>query len=845
MLLLPAIALAPVVFYSQLDPSAGLLLSVNGVPIVRGSGFQYYAPGWTKGYYASTGHWAAVTQLDSNTTQATWKSEDGLASAKETLTRSEGKLHIHYAFDWAGDEPSKLELTAGTLWGPAVQSGTLLNNGQATRSLAAGSYNTQSWDARRYGPDSTQYSLQLPFGNVQVSSSVPLTLFDARSGYEQDWAQGKELLWLGAGALTVEKGTTTTVDLDWQFETPASSPNAPESETVKLDSRASSNAYDVPEVHPPLIPRPRASALDWDHPLEITGAWTFPAGRFAHFSEFEAALRRRFVLPSTGKPVNIDGGVSKLGLTPGAYRITIRPTGISVVGEKDEGFRYGLQRVAQLAFVKDGKLYVPTGTLRDEPVNVFRGVHLFVGPQALGFQRKLVERVLFPLGMNKVVLQCERAAWTSLPGIQTDDTMSLEDLAKLAAMYRDYGFDPIPLIESFGHDEWLFANGKNLDIALNPKVPYAVDPRKPGTKELLDRLWDEVIKLLQPDMIHFGLDEVSMEGFPGDSKLMTDLWKTQLATLTDIAKSHGVGMMIWGDMLLGPNEAIDAMNGDTADDATARRFSVQPGTYIADWHYARVSDPSRYMPSLNLFAHDGFHSVASTWYQPANIRGFDLAAISSGAGTLQTTWSGYTSSENGMIDNFDQFAAMVLAADYGWSGRQDEIGDLDYDYRDIFRKMYFAEPQEPAIEAGKMFSQGSGSSERIGSVQFQLGRPIQLRSNATTTGVTAPMDVEIPIESAAKHLALALSTQLPSADGEPVADLSVLSANGKTLHASLRYGREVRAKTDSGVCIYADRKDGISCFVLDLGPGAPTIKAIHLRESNQYSGLQILGVTTY
>ena len=341
--------------------------------------------------------------------------------------------------------------------------------------------------------------------------------------------------------------------MDWQIDT-SGLIAAPSTEVVsaKLAAQADPAAYEVPEVHPPLIPRPKKSNLDWDHPLEITGAWAFPAGRFAHLGEFEAALERRFILPKSEKPVNIDGGISKLGLVPGAYRITIRPTGISVVGEKDEGFRYGLQRIARLAFVKGGKVYVPTGDLFDEPVNTFRGVHLFVGPQALAFQKKLVERVLMPLGMNRVVLQCERAAWKSLPGTSTPDTMPLDQLVSLFKMYRDYGFEPIPLLESFGHDEWLFANGKNLDLAMDPKVPYALDPRKPRTKELMNQLWDEVIKLLQPETVHFGLDEVDMLGFPADTATKTALWKTQLATLGGIAKSHGVNMMLWGDELLGP-----------------------------------------------------------------------------------------------------------------------------------------------------------------------------------------------------------------------------------------------------------------------------------------------------
>ena len=206
MFLLSAVSLAPASFYYQIVPDSGLQVSLGGVPVVRGSGFQYYAPGWSKGYYSSTGHTAKITHPTENSVQAAWSSQDGLTKAKETVTRDEGKLHIHYAFDWGGDSPAKLELTAATLWAPALGAGILTQDGKPTRSLLPKTYGSQSWGDRRYGQDSTHYELQVPFGNVRITSSTPLTLLDGRDNFHQDWAAGGDLLWLGAQDLTVEKG---------------------------------------------------------------------------------------------------------------------------------------------------------------------------------------------------------------------------------------------------------------------------------------------------------------------------------------------------------------------------------------------------------------------------------------------------------------------------------------------------------------------------------------------------------------------------------------------------------------------------------------------------------------
>ncbi len=59
-----------------------------------------------------------------------------------------------------------------------------------------------------------------------------------------------------------------------------------------------------------------------------------------------------------------------------------------------------------------------------------------------------------------------------------------------------------------------------------------------------------------------------------------------------------------------------------------------------------------------------------------NIRSIDLAADVEKCGTLQTTWPGDFSSEQTMIENMEQFSAMVLAGDYSWSTRYDSVSKI-------------------------------------------------------------------------------------------------------------------------------------------------------------------------
>ena len=80
----------------------------------------------------------------------------------------------------------------------------------------------------------------------------------------------------------------------------------------------------------------------------------------------------------------------------------------------------------------------------------WRGVHLFVGPNALEFHKQLWTNVLLPLGYNKVVLQCEQTEWKCLPNLKGGISMQRDDLAKLCEWYRSKGGGS----DSFGPKLW-------------------------------------------------------------------------------------------------------------------------------------------------------------------------------------------------------------------------------------------------------------------------------------------------------------------------------------------------------------------------------------------------------
>lgn len=827
-------------FTFSVDPREGLSVAVAGVPVVSGAWFQVYEPDWSKQHFSS-GQGGVVSTLPDGSIQVQYKGANGLFFGTQTYIPNGDQLRVHIRFEWNGSKPVRAEATAGMIQVPVIEGGSFMSG---TRPFRMGAIPATSapFPARRFGDDANEFAFDAPIGRIDVASTAPLTLFDAR-GYKQEWAEDKSLLWLGLSEGTLANGAPLEWDVEWRFR-----PNSlPSSRTITQNSVALpfAEAKRPDETLWPLVPRPKEVNLNWQKPIELSGLYRYPVGRVRFWNEYAKVLRQHFVLGPVrpgAVPVSVDAGVSNLERRPGAYEITIRPNGrVSVLGQEDEGLRNGLRRLGGLVFLRKGRLYLPTGTLVDEPALTWRGVHLFVGPEARAFQGRLWDRVLSPMFFNRVVLQCERTQWQSTDIDPSERPMKRADLVGLFDDYRKRGVEPIPLVQSLGHMGWFFAGGKRTSLAVNPETPFTLDFRKPDAVGAIRSLWTEVATVLQPKSFHFGCDEIGLRGFPADkTRLTTELWKLAMPELDAIAKEHNAQPMIWGDQALSPNEAIDAANGFSPAEAALRRSFIPKRMQVADWHYRDDARPEVFYPSLQLWRREGFTPIAAGWYRNNNVRGFALAADLERTGYLQTTWAGYESNEENMLKNLSQFSAMVLAADYAWSARQESVENVGYDPEALFRRMYFGTPSP--LQPIKGVALGNGTEFNIGSIGFRQMVPIEMRSTLTYAGRIGPDEVDIPFRGKISHLALAIETVSEQIDGTEVAEVEIRQSDGRTVKKILRYGIHVRAASDRKPLPYSGRERGLAAFLCDFA--VPTeIVSLKFRIRGPIGGLRLHGVT--
>lgn len=419
--------------------------------------------------------------------------------------------------------------------------------------------------------------------------------------------------------------------------------------------------------------------------------------------------KNMIILGEQGRNRLLDKAVSASGMDIPAneegYALRIDPNRIMVAGHDRAGTFYGVQSLRQLVLPGKKSPRLHSCTVTDWPSLKFRGILLFAGKNAIPFHKKLIDRLLTKYKYNAVIIECDYMQWKTNPKMATPFAMSQEDLKKDIAYARKNFLEPIPLVQSLGHCEWAFKNGQNTDIAEDPTAKYAFCPSNPKSYDFLFSLFDEAIKLFDhPRYFHIGHDEVAMIGkFPAcsicSSKTETELFLSNTNKIHDYLSKKGAKVMMWGDMLLGPNEAVDANNAHSLQEAATRRAGIPKDTIIADWHYAPAS-ADRY-PSLGVFKRDGFSTISATWSEPENISNFTLASKRQEImGHLLTLWVGYDSNEDNVKHEKYQFDAIPLAGDYAWNSGDVPVESAPYKPKELFDNDFYGKKRSTVSQDG-------------------------------------------------------------------------------------------------------------------------------------------------
>jgi len=389
-------------------------------------------------------------------------------------------------------------------------------------------------------------------------------------------------------------------------------------------------------------------------------------------------------------------GINAPGKDEG-YALKVTSKHVLVLGHDRKGSYYGMQTLKQLVKPTSKGAIIAGCVISDWPSLKYRGAHLFTGNEALPFHEKLIDRILSRYKMNNLLLEVDYIKWKTEPGLAVKFSEDQEDIKKELKYAHDHFMEVNPLLQSLGHSEWLFTNGMNKDLAENPARPYACCTTKPRYYDYIYKFYDETVKLFDnPKFIHIGHDEVNEPGgYPKDDECKKrsaeQIFVDDTLKIHDHLAKSGTRVMMWGDMLLARGDSPDATNAGSPEKAKWMRDQLPKDVLITDWHYA-AADPDQFK-SLGIFVGEGHDAIAATWYTPENIETFSKQAKNVGAmGLLQTTWAGYNSNETNIKENFIQFSAMILAAEFAWNSGKATIESLPYKADEEFRRQWDPKP---------------------------------------------------------------------------------------------------------------------------------------------------------
>jgi hexosaminidase len=491
--------------------------------------------------------------------------------------------------------------------------------------------------------------------------------------------------------------------------------------------------------------------------------------------------------PSTASPVRHAEG----------YLLQVTPSGVTILGADERGTFYGVQSLRQLL----GDTPKVRGVVvRDWPTVPWRFAMVYLDADSEAVNGKLLP-ILGELKFNAVLIMSDYLQWASAPELQVPQGATREAAVRLAATARENLLEPIPLLDTLSHSQWLFANGANRDLMADPSAsrPFHYNPLDPATYDTIFPILDELVAIFHPRYLHIGHDEVGhVNAFPatpqqravGFGKLFLD----DVTRIHDHLARLGVGTMIWGDTLL-------------SDPVRPYWHDFPSDLVVAVWKYQAAGT----YPEVDLAKRAGFRTLLASWSDPADILAVARAAHElHAAGTIQTRWTGYFGNATMLQGQYPQVYAYVTAAAAAWNpAATPPLGAPAWFRAAWFRATRLGHEHDRASSGALVDLTGVGNQPpasgflgldpdyalnellrpglRFGGVRYRLGSAVALRGQ-TRRAAGLPDRVSIPIGRTATALAFLHATGwFAPATGEPVGHYRVVYAGGSHLDIPLRY----------------------------------------------------------
>lgn len=508
-----------------------------------------------------------------------------------------------------------------------------------------------------------------------------------------------------------------------------------------------------------------------------------------------------------GRPTVPDVLTARFGdIREQGYLLDISPDGILMAAGDEAGMRYAAITVTQLlrsASPCAGQAGAPCLRIIDWPTLPTRAYYIGLPTTRWGhpndatvpveFFIDFLRRTAVDTKLNMVVIGVlQGMEFERHPEIAGPSAYTKAEVRQIVEFLKDNGVEPVPLIQSLGHANWLV-----IPIAAlrEDGDPSTLCTRHPDSRRILADCFDEALEVFEPKYLHCGLDEIRWQTFNKPESELCPLCKgidkreiltDQVDWLHEYCREHGVGMMMWGDMII-------------------REHNGGPPFFLADTVPQLPKDITICNWSTSLapissaeFVREGFEVIQS------NSAGVNRLQIPHLVGNMWGIWSRVPWLTESCWDAYPySYPGIFVAVEYSWNAYHDLIANAPGPAR------YFA--QRPMLQA-RLASSGVSAG---GAAVTQIGDVDESREPITIADIPLrPLDTPAKaaqtwqLDTTLSALYLLLAADLPAGNrtsfleafkakqnwyGVPIADMSITYADGTERTQPVYYGSEVRA----------------------------------------------------
>ncbi len=173
-------------------------------------------------------------------------------------------------------------------------------------------------------------------------------------------------------------------------------------------------------------------------------------------------------------------------------------------------------------------------------------------------------RRLARAGYDTIVWEVENnVQWETCPECVAPEAFSKKEFKKLLALCRTLGLEPVPLLQTLGHSEYVLRHERYRPLRELPDRVGQYCARNPNVRTFLARWIDEYLDLFGSiRYFHLGADEARMLGCCdtcrayAEKNSISQLYIDHINAIARVVADRGVTPGIWADMLLTHPEAL-------------------------------------------------------------------------------------------------------------------------------------------------------------------------------------------------------------------------------------------------------------------------------------------------